>query len=155
MSDQSKRFLSEKNIVIGLEAESKEEAIGKLAEIMENNGTVTNAATFKKDVLYRESLTTTGIGNNIAIPHGKSEAVAQASLVFAKTKEPLEWDSLDGSKVSIIFLMAVKEKEEGKEHLKMLADISGKLMDDSFVAQIKSENNPKKLLEIFESIKQN
>lgn len=153
MSDQSKRFLSEKNIVIGLEAESKEEAIGKLAEIMENNGTVTDAAAFKKDVLYRESLTTTGIGNNIAIPHGKSEAVVQASLVFAKTKEPLEWNSLDGSKVSIIFLMAVREKDEGKEHLKMLADISGKLMDDSFVDQIKSENNPKKLLEIFEAIK--
>lgn len=144
-------FISEKNIVIGLDADTKEDAIEKLANIMATNGTVNNADDFKKDVLYRESLTTTGIGNGIAIPHGKSESVNQASMVFAKTTTKIEWESLDEKPVSMIFLMAVREKDDGKEHLKMLADISGKLMDDDFVAAIKAENDPSKLVEIFES----
>lgn len=149
--NKESNFLSERNVVIGLDADSKEDAIEKLANVMAQNGIVTDAAAFKTDVLYRESLTTTGIGNGIAIPHGKSAAVTAASFVFAKTTKPLEWESLDGGKVSIIFLMAVREKDDGKEHLKMLADISGKLMDDDFVASIKAENDPQRLMEIFES----
>lgn len=145
-------FISKGNIVIGLDASSKEDAITKLAAVMEENGIVSDATKFKDDVLYRESLTTTGIGNNIAIPHGKSETVNVASLVFAKTTKPLEWNSLDGSKVSIIFLMAARDKDSGKEHLKMLATVAGKLMDDDFVAQIKAENDPDKLVNIFKKL---
>ncbi|MDB7773082.1 PTS sugar transporter subunit IIA [Lactiplantibacillus plantarum] len=155
MSSESNNFITEKNIVIGLDASSKEDAIAKLAQVMEENGTVSNAEAFQQDVLYRESLTTTGIGNGIAIPHGKSDSVTAASLVFAKTVKPIEWQSLDGSQVSIIFLMAVRHRDEGKEHLKMLANISGSLMDDNFVKQIKKENDPKKLVEIFKTIKTN
>lgn len=146
-------FISEKNIVIGLHASSKEDAINKLAQIMEKNKIVKNANKFSRDVLDRESQTTTGIGNNIAIPHGKSSTVNFTSLIFAKTIEPLEWNSLDGSKVSIIFLMAASEKDTGKEHLKTLATIAGKLMDDDFVKEIKAENNPNKLVSIFDQLK--
>lgn len=146
-------FISKNNIVIGLKASSKEDAINQLAQIMERNKIVNDADKFSQDVLKRESQTTTGIGNNIAIPHGKSSAVNFASLIFAKTTEPLEWNSLDNSKVSIIFLMAAKEKDTGKEHLKMLATIAGKLMDDNFVKEIKAENDPNRLVEIFRKIK--
>ena len=105
-------------------------------------------------MLERESQITTGIGNNIAIPHGKSSTVNVASLMFAKTTKPLEWNSLDGSKVSIIFLMAARERDTGKEHLKMLATVAGKLMDDDFVKEIKAENDPDKLVNIFKKIEE-
>lgn len=150
MTSEIKKFLSKKNIVIGLHASSREDAIHQLARVMEKNGTVSDAVTFEADVLQRESMTTTGIGNNIAIPHGKSEAVNTASLVFAKTDKGLEWNSLDGSKVGLIFLMAVRPKDEGKEHLRMLAKLSAKLMDDDFVKKIKQENDPQALLRIFD-----
>lgn len=145
----SKGLLTEKNIVLGLDAGSKEDAIYQLSLILEKNGDITDASNFTKDVLERESLTTTGIGNNIAIPHGKSAHVKDSTMIFAKNKTPLEWNSLDGSKVDIIFLMAVSTTDQGKDHLKMLAELSGRLMDDDFVAAIKKENEPKKILQIF------
>lgn len=143
------QFLSEDNIVIGLDVKTQFEAISQLAGILEKNGNISDAEAFTKDVLERESITTTGIGNNIAIPHGKSTSVKHDSLVFAKNKTPLEWNSLDGSKVSIIFLMAVSSGGAGNDHLEMLAKLSGRLMDDDFVAAIKAEDDPKKILEIF------
>ncbi|AVI94656.1 PTS sugar transporter subunit IIA [Oenococcus oeni] len=149
MKETINNFLSTKNIVIGLDAKSKNESIIKLAQVLERNGAVSDAEAFAKDVLKRESITTTGIGNNIAIPHGKSSSVKQATLVFAKNKTPLEWNSLDGSKVTVIFLMAVNSEDAGKDHLLMLAKLSGRLMDDGFVKAIKSENDPVKLLKIF------
>ncbi|BDR58074.1 PTS mannose transporter subunit IIAB [Xylocopilactobacillus apicola] len=145
----AENFLTAKNILIGLNATSKKDAINKMSQKLEENGIVTDSKKFSADVMERESLTTTGIGNNIAIPHGKSSSVKEASFIFAKNQTPLEWNSLDGSPVDIIFLMAVRSDDVGKDHLKMLAKLSGKLMDDDFVATIKKENDPQKLVEIF------
>ncbi|QVI34615.1 PTS sugar transporter subunit IIA [Lacticaseibacillus chiayiensis] len=149
MTEEAHNFLSKKNIVIGLDAKSRDDAIRQLAQVLERNGTVTDANAFAADVLKRESMTTTGIGHNIAIPHGKSKSVKQATMVFAKNKTPLEWHSLDGSKVQIIFLMAVNPDDPSKEHLRILAKLSGKLVDDDFVDEIKKENDPARLLKIF------
>jgi PTS system fructose-specific IIA component len=149
MIESESKFLTENNIVIGLKAKTQTEAISQLAQVLEKNGNISDAAAFTQDVLKREGMTTTGIGNNIAIPHGKSPSVTHASLIFAKNDYPIEWHSLDGSKVNIIFLMAVSSGDAGNEHLRMLAKLSGRLMDDDFVAAIKKENDPKKILEIF------
>lgn len=151
LDDIERSFLTKKNIVIDLDAYSKEDAIRKLSKVLEQNGSVTDSDAFVIDVLERESLTTTGIGNNIAIPHGKSDAVKDTTLIFAKNKHFLDWNSLDGSKVNIIFLMAVNTNDAGKEHLKMLAKLAGRLMDDNFVAAIKQENDTDKLLQIFKN----
>ncbi|MDN6640514.1 MAG: fructose PTS transporter subunit IIA [Tetragenococcus sp.] len=132
-----------------MNAVTKEDAIKQLSNILQKNGVVNDAEVFNQDVLIREKQSTTGIGNNIAIPHGKSPSVNIPSFIFAKNNLPLEWDSLDGSKVDIIFLMAIQGKDERNEHLKMLADISERLMDDQFVENIKKENDPQKLLKIF------
>ncbi|MGG3984890.1 fructose PTS transporter subunit IIA [Heyndrickxia faecalis] len=148
MTGSEKGFLTKKNIVIDLDAHSKEDAIRKLSKVLEKNGNVTDSDMFVKDVLERERLTTTGIGKNIAIPHGKSSAVKDTTLIFAKNKQFLDWNSLDGSKVNMIFLMAVNTNDAGKEHLKMLTKLAGRLMDDNFVAAIKQENDAEKLLHI-------
>ena len=149
MTTNRENFLTEQNVVLGLNAVSKTDAIYKLSEILEKNGVITDADDFAKDVLKREAMTTTGIGKNIAIPHGKSKSVKEASMIFAKNKTPLEWHSLDGSKVTIIFLMAISATDDSKAHLKVLANLSGRLMEDDFFAMIKKENDPKKILNIF------
>ena len=92
LNNKSNDFISKDNIVIGLNASSKEDAIMQLAKIMEKNEIVSDEKKFRDDVLERESQTTTGIGNNIAIPHGKRYTVNVASLMFAKTTKPLEWN---------------------------------------------------------------
>ena len=149
MIDNQTGFLTEKNIVMDLDADSRDDAIAQLARVLEKNGNISDATAFTQDVLAREAMTTTGIGNNIAIPHGKSSSVEHASLIFAKNRTPLEWNSLDGSKVQIIFLMAVSSGDAGNEHLQMLARLSGKLMDDDFVAAIKHAQTAQEVLDIF------
>lgn len=148
MSKELSDFISSKNIVMDLNARTKDEAIKQLSLILKKNGNVSDSNSFYKDVLKRESMTTTGIGNNIAIPHGKSSSVTDTTMLFAKNKVPLEWNSLDGSKVNIIFLMAVSPDAIGNAHLKMLAKLSGKLMDDDFVSAIKEAKTTDRVLEI-------
>ncbi|CAJ1180812.1 PTS system mannose-specific EIIBCA component [Companilactobacillus paralimentarius] len=148
MSKELSDFISSKNIVMDLNAKTKDEAIKQLSLILKKNGNVSDSDAFYKDVLKRESMTTTGIGNNIAIPHGKSSFVTDTTMLFAKNKVPLEWNSLDGSKVNIIFLMAVSPDAIGNAHLKMLAKLSGKLMDDEFVSAIKEAKTTDRILEI-------
>ncbi|MDN6164056.1 MAG: fructose PTS transporter subunit IIA [Tetragenococcus halophilus] len=142
-------FISTDNIIVGMNAVSREDAIKQLSNILQKNGVVNDAVAFNQDVLAREKQSTTGIGINIAIPHGKSASVNIPSFIFAKNNSFLDWDSLDGSQVDIIFLMAIQEKDERNEHLEMLANISSRLMDDQFVESIKKENDPQRLLKIF------
>lgn len=148
MVEKLSSFISEKNIVMNLDASSREDALEQLSKILQSNGNVSDADAFYKDVLKRESMTTTGIGNNMAIPHGKSDAVTDTTMLFAKNKTPLEWNSLDGSKVNIIFLMAVSPDTVGNAHLKMLANLSSRLMDDEFVAAIKNARTTEEVLSI-------
>lgn len=151
MSEKLSNFISTQNIVLDLAATSREDAIHQLSLILAENGNVTDAEDFYQDVLSREAMTTTGIGNNIAIPHGKSAAVSTTTMMFAKTTQPLEWNSLDGSKVNIIFLMAVSPQAKGNAHLKMLANLSGRLMDDDFVAAIKQANTVDEVLKVIKA----
>lgn len=151
MSEELSDFISEKNIVMNLDAKSQDDAIKQLSNVLKENGNILDAEEFYQDVLKRESMTTTGIGNNIAIPHGKSSAVTDTTMLFAKNKTPLEWNSLDGSKVNIIFLMAVSPNAIGNDHLRMLAKLSGRLMDDDFVKAIKESKTTEEVLNIIKN----
>ncbi|KRM95049.1 PTS system mannose-specific transporter subunit IIBCA [Liquorilactobacillus aquaticus DSM 21051] len=150
MNENISEFISEKNIVLNLGASSQLDAIQKLARVLEKNGYIDNVLDFQKDVLEREKASTTGIGNEMAIPHSKSEHVRQTTMLLAKNDVGLEWNSLDGSSVKCIFLMAVSLKDKGDEHLKMLATLSGELMDDDFVRAIKKADSKKEILKILQ-----
>ncbi|AMV60680.1 PTS mannose transporter subunit IIAB [Pediococcus damnosus LMG 28219] len=148
MNEQLSDFISDKNIVMNLHARTRDEAIKDLSFILQKNGSVSDSDDFYKDVLKRESMTTTGIGKNIAIPHGQSKSVISSTMLFARNDQKLEWNSLDGSKVDIIFLMAIPPDDQGDEHLRMLAKLSGKLMDDAFVDSIKKASSSEQILKI-------
>lgn len=150
MSDNISEFISEKNIVLDLNALNQIDAIKKLAILLKENGYIDDALAFQSDVLEREKASTTGIGNELAIPHGKSKHVIRTTMMFARNEEGIEWNSLDGSKVKNIFLMAVSSEDKGNEHLKMLATLSGELMDDDFVEAIKKADSKEKILKILQ-----
>lgn len=137
------------NIILNLKSITKEEVIQQLSKTLWDNGFIRDVNEFVGDVRERESQMTTGIGNGLAIPHGKSNSVLESTMIFAKTKNEIEWNSLDEKPVNIVFLLAIANKDGDNEHLKLLADISGKLMDDNFVEAIrkaKTSEEIKKLL---------
>lgn len=143
----SKNKITKENIIINLVGSSKIEVIQAMSEQLYKNGKITDMKVFLDDVEDREMHMTTGIGNGLAIPHGKSNAVSESTVAVAKLETPVDWNSLDGSLVDFVFLLAIKNEERGDEHLRILAELSGKLMDDSFVEKIKKATTQEELYE--------
>ncbi|HFN6906530.1 TPA: PTS sugar transporter subunit IIA [Enterococcus faecium] len=134
------------NIVIDLNESDKKSVVEKLSKLLETNGFVSDHKQFQKDVFDRENHMTTGIGKNIAIPHGKSLAVIESTVAVAKLKRSVEWGALDDQPVDLVFLLAIKDTDKGTNHLRILAELSGRLMDDEFVKRIKDSRNKKELV---------
>ncbi|RUT33573.1 PTS mannose transporter subunit IIABC [Paenibacillus zeisoli] len=119
-------------IDLDLAGDSRDAVIDEMIETLERNGAVRSAGDFKKAILAREEESSTGIGLNIAIPHGKSDAVLKPSVVFGIKQNGVDWKSLDGSEAKLIFMIAVPRSSKENAHLKVLQMLSRKLMDDSF-----------------------
>ena len=110
---------------------SKGEAIDKLVDLMNLSGNLNNKEEYKKAILAREELSTTGIGDGIAIPHGKTSAVKKASLAAAICKKGVDYDALDGQPAHLFFMIAVPDNNDNL-HLEVLARLSTILMDEAF-----------------------
>lgn len=105
---------------------------------------------FKKDIYLRESEGTTGIGNYIAIPHGKSDSVTQVGIAIAKLDHEIEWETLDGKGVKLVFLFAVSNNHEyARNHMLLLADIARKLGNDEAVEKMLSAETIEDLKSVF------
>lgn len=102
---------------------SKLEAIDRLVTLMENSGHLVDREDFKGAVIAREESGTTGIGEGVAIPHGKSAGITRAGISTMVVKEGLDYDSLDGEDTKLFFMIGVP-KDSADEHLKVLARLS-------------------------------
>lgn len=137
--------------------ESKEEAINKLVNLMDSTGNLKDKEAYKKAVLERESLSTTGIGDGIAIPHAKTTAVENAGLSAMVVKDGVDYDSLDGQPAKLFFMIAAPESK-GDVHLEVLARLSTILMDEKFREKLinaKDKNEFLKLIDDKENEKLN
>lgn len=141
-------LLNDEMICMDLNADTKEDAIRQLAVIAAEAGKLNSMDEYIESVLAREKTYTTGVGNGIAIPHGKSEAVKETFIVFGKSRKGVEWEALDGKPVYLIFLLGVPEKAEN-EHLRILSQISRRLMNEDFVKFLKSAEGKKEIIEAF------
>ncbi|WP_226002275.1 PTS fructose transporter subunit IIABC [Paenibacillus sp. BJ-4] len=119
-------------INLDLEGITQDAVIDEMIGALERTGAVSSANDFKQAILDREKESSTGIGMNIAIPHGKSEAVLKPSVVFGIKRSGVDWKSLDGSEAKLIFMIAVPRNSKENAHLKVLQMLSRKLMDDHF-----------------------
>lgn len=129
--------LKKENIVTKLDAKTKEEALSALVDVLCASGNIKNREEFLKDVLDREAVSTTGIGNGIAIPHGKSTNVSETTVAVGRLLSPVEWKSVDDAPVEFVVLLAVNDNDKTGVHVKILSEIARKLA---------SEENCKKLL---------
>lgn len=115
-----------------LKGETRDDIIDEMIQKLKHVGALHSVTEFKQAIMNREQESTTGIGINIAIPHGKSAAVGKPSVVFGIKQSGIDWKSLDGTEAKLIFMIAVPKGNERNEHLKILQMLSRKLMDDSY-----------------------
>ncbi|WCH92025.1 fructose-specific PTS transporter subunit EIIC [Streptomyces moderatus] len=131
-SDVLSGYLTEQTVKVRLGAADKEAAIREMAELLGRTGKVVDPEELVARALRREAQGTTGLGEEIAIPHAKTDAVSAPVVGFARSAEGVEWDSPDGTKARLVFMIAVPEAAAGDEHLRILALLSRKLMNAEF-----------------------
>ena len=142
-------MFSKERASFDLKASTKEEVIDELIEILAQDGKITNKGEFKEAVLKREEEFSTGIGMGIAIPHGKSAAVKEASIVFGKSEKGIDYQSMDDEPAHLFFLIAVP-KESSDVHLRALSEISRRLMHSEVREQLLKAKSFEELTKVFE-----
>jgi fructose PTS system EIIBC or EIIC component len=140
-------------INVDLDGSTRDDVIDEMIHMLKQTGSITSSMSFKEAIINREEESTTGIGMNIAIPHGKSEAVNKPSVVFGIKKNGVDWNSLDGSKAKLIFMIAVPKESEGNEHLKILQLLSRQLMDEEYREKLLNVKSREEAFVLLEEIK--
>ncbi|MFG2895168.1 fructose-specific PTS transporter subunit EIIC [Streptomyces sp. NPDC048248] len=131
-------YLTERTVKKQLVSDEKEAAIREMAELAAGTGKVADVEELVRVALAREAQGTTGLGEEIAIPHAKTDAVTAPVVGFARSAAGIDWDSLDGTRAKLVFMISVPEAAAGDEHLRILALLSRKLMDPDFRARLQS-----------------
>ena len=124
-------ILKPENIKLPLSADGKQAAIEELIAVLADSGQVTNVDRVRQAVLERESTRTTGIGDGLAIPHGKTDGVRDLAMAVGRTAAPIDFQSVDGKPVSLIWLLTSPPDKTGP-HITALARIS-KIMSNAVV----------------------
>ncbi|MUV36433.1 Protein-N(pi)-phosphohistidine--D-fructose phosphotransferase [Lentibacillus sp. JNUCC-1] len=120
-------LLSRDLIQLNLTSTYKEDTIDQLIHVLDRAGKLSDTHEFKKQILNRESQSTTGIGDGIAIPHAKTKAVKEPAIAFGRSIEGIEYEALDGQPSHLFFMIAAPEGANDT-HLQALARLSGMLM---------------------------
>ncbi|WP_019637166.1 fructose-specific PTS transporter subunit EIIC [Paenibacillus fonticola] len=135
-----------------LVSHSRDEIIDEMIEKLLADGAISSASEFKQAILNREQESSTGIGMNIAVPHGKSSAVIHPRVVFGMKQEGVDWNSVDGTPAKLIFMIAIPEENKGNEHLKILQMLSRKLMDESYMERLLNVRTKQEAYELLDEI---
>lgn len=142
-------LLAPESIRLDGRASDKNDALDKMVELMAASGKINDVSTYRKGVYAREEESTTGIGEGIAIPHCKSDAVNNPGLAAMVVPDGVEFDALDGQPVNLIFLIAAPNTEDNV-HLDVLSKLSVLLMDEAFTAGLKSAGSVKEFLKVID-----
>lgn len=130
-------IFNENAIAVNISADSKIDALKHLIKLLYNARAIDDEGGFLQDVLLREKEGQTGIGDGIAIPHGKSVSVKKDCIAFGKLKRPVVWESVDDKPVSVIILFAVNKNTGAETHLRMMAMVARALADEETCQRLK------------------
>ena len=137
---------------MNLTASNKEAVIDELVEKLNGANRLNSKAEFKEAILKRESQSTTGIGEGIAIPHAKTKAVKQPAICFGRSVSGINYESLDGQPAHLFFMIAASEGANNT-HLETLSRLSTLLMDEGFRKQLLEAKDEEELLRLFDEKK--
>ena len=141
--------LKSDRIALHLKSDTKESALKELTELLYKSGALTDKDAFLNDVLTRESISTTGIGNGIAIPHGKSANVLETTVAIGRCEKQLEWESVDDKPVNFIVLLAVNENDRAGVHVKLLSQMARKLASEETCRRLVDAKTAEEITSIF------
>ncbi|CAM3547550.1 PTS system, fructose specific IIABC component [Streptococcus sanguinis SK1 = NCTC 7863] len=136
-------------MLLDLQATEKKAVIEEMIQSLVDDGYVTDFETFKEGILAREALTSTGLGDGIAMPHSKNAAVKEATVLFAKSNKGVDYESLDGQPTDLFFMIAAPEGANDT-HLAALAELSQYLMKDGFADKLRQVTSPDQVIELFD-----
>ncbi len=145
-------FLREKRILLNLEASNKEEAIKELGELLRDADEISDFDLFLKHVFERENLNTTGIGNNVAIPHARTDTVKKFVVAFGRSPQGIEFNSVDNKPAKFIFLMGTPMAKGLNKYLKILAYLTRLLNKKAFQEGLLKASSPQEIIENFKII---
>jgi fructose-specific phosphotransferase system IIA component len=147
-------LLKQDFIIADLKGGSKEEVINELVDVFKSDSRVIDLEKVRDSVLEREKIMSTGVGKGFAIPHGKTNAVNDILAAFGKTNKPIEYDSLDGQPVNLVFLLVGKDNLVSK-HIKLLSRISRMMNKDEFRESLLKASSKDEIMEIFRKEEEN
>ncbi|WNB91664.1 fructose-specific PTS transporter subunit EIIC [Bacillus sp. NEB1478] len=143
-------LLTKNTIILDLQAQSKETVIDELIDKLHSAGKLKNKEDYKKAILARESQSTTGIGEGIAIPHAKTNAVSEPAIAFGRSIQGIDYESLDGNSAHLFFMIAAYENANN-DHLQTLSRLSSFLMDAEFRTKLESASTKEEILQAIDS----
>ena len=142
-------LLAVESIDLNGKVNGKNEALDAMVALMAKSGKINDVEKYRKGVYAREEEGTTGIGEGIAIPHCKSDAVSKPGLAAMVIKDGVDFDALDGGKVSLIFLIAAPNTEDNV-HLDVLSKLSVLLMDENFTSGLRNAKTVEEFLSVID-----
>ena len=143
-----------KNVMLfDLQATDKEGVINEMVQSLVDNGVVKDFEAFKAGIMNREAQTSTGLGEGIAMPHSKNEAVKEATVLFAKSNKGVDYASLDGQPTDLFFMIAAPEGANDT-HLAALAELSKYLMKPGFADKLRQASTPDQVIAVFNAEEQ-
>lgn len=143
------QLLDKQSIFLSGTPKTKQEALDQVIDLMVLSGRINDKEAYRKQVYAREEESTTGIGEGIAIPHGKCGAVSRPGLAAMVVKDGVDFDSLDGEPVSLIFLIAAPDTEDNV-HLDVLSKLSVLMMDEDFADSLRNAGSVDEFLAIID-----
>lgn len=136
-------------IAIGAHPSNKEETVEQAVSLMQNSGVLRDVESYRESVWKREKEGTTGIGEGVAIPHGRSAGVTEPALAAMTIPAGVDYESLDGEPTHLLFLIAVPD-QANEEHLKLLSHLSTLLMDETFRQDLQNARSVEEFLAIID-----
>jgi len=141
-------FLRPDRVKLSVSAKRKKEAIKEVAGILDGCGEVTNSEKFIKEIFQREGVETTGIGNGVAVPHARTDAVNDLVIALGRSDEGIEFGAVDGKPVKLIFVMGTP-KANVTTYLKVLAQLSRVVRTNGCVEKALKAKTAEEMVEIF------
>ena len=135
-------------MIMDLQGTTKEGVIDEMIASLSANGIINDVAVYKEGIMKRESQTSTGLGDGIAMPHAKNKAVVKPAVVFAKSAAGVDYASLDGQPANLFFMIAAPEGANNV-HLEVLASLSRLLINPDFTASLKKAQTPEEVQGLF------
>ena len=141
-------MLSKEFIKMNLSGKTKDEILQEMVEILDKGGALNDKEEYLKVVREREATSSTGLEEGIAIPHGKTKAVKKATIAFGKSKNGVDFNSLDGENSRFFFMIAAPEGTTDA-HIEMLSKITNKLLNDEFKERLEKAETAEDIITLF------